>query len=55
MLVGEAALADRRPAEPDLSANGAGTGRELFGALRAAVLGAEAGASSFAGPGPQAG
>jgi phosphogluconate dehydratase len=53
-LVGEAALADRRPVVPDLSGNGAGTGRELFGAFRAAVLGAEEGASSFAGPGPQA-
>ena len=40
-------LAAREPASIDLAANAAGTGRELFGGMRAMVTGAEAGATTF--------
>ncbi|MFN3988380.1 MAG: phosphogluconate dehydratase [Rhodocyclaceae bacterium] len=40
-------LAAREPAGIDLAANAAGTGRELFGGMRAMVTGAEAGATTF--------
>lgn len=47
-LVDADEFARRRPPEIDLSANHHGVGRELFGAFRAAVGGADAGASVFA-------
>ena len=47
VLVTEADWAGRPQAESDLSANMVGMGRELFGALRHRVTGAEQGAMSF--------
>jgi phosphogluconate dehydratase len=44
--IGDAAFAQRAPAEPNLSRNGAGIGRELFASFRAAAGDAEAGAIS---------
>jgi phosphogluconate dehydratase len=46
-LVDEAEWATRLNIEADLSANTHGSGRELFGTMRAAVTGAEHGAMSF--------
>ena len=48
VLVDEVEFAHRRLPEVDLSANHQGVGRELFGAFRSAVAGADAGASVFA-------
>ncbi len=45
LLVDEAELAARQPHIPDLSASRVGTGRELFGALREKLSGAEQGAT----------
>lgn len=45
LLVDEAELANREPFHPDLSAQRVGTGRELFGALREKLSGAEQGAT----------
>jgi phosphogluconate dehydratase len=47
VAVPAAELASRTAAAPDLSANHAGTGRELFGAFRHSVSRADAGASIF--------
>jgi len=47
--VDAAELAARPVPHPDLSAHAEGMGRNLFGAFRAAVTGAEEGASAFAG------
>ncbi|MCS5961370.1 hypothetical protein LNP74_27615 [Klebsiella pneumoniae subsp. pneumoniae] len=41
----EAELAARQPHIPDLSASRVGTGREMFGALREKLSGAEQGAT----------
>ncbi|QJE72019.1 phosphogluconate dehydratase [Aerophototrophica crusticola] len=46
-LVDPAAFAAREVAVPDLTPNGWGMGRDLFGAFRGVVTGAEQGASSF--------
>ncbi|WP_114394471.1 phosphogluconate dehydratase [Oleisolibacter albus] len=51
VLVDAAGFQARPVQHPDLSANGWGTGRNLFAAFRAAVSGAEQGASSFSLPG----
>ncbi|WP_119678097.1 phosphogluconate dehydratase [Indioceanicola profundi] len=48
-LVDPAEFAAREITVPDLTPNGWGMGRNLFGAFRAAVTGAEQGASSFEG------
>jgi phosphogluconate dehydratase len=48
VLVDPAEWAEREPAEADLSGNGFGVGRELFGAFRANVGRADAGAAIFA-------
>lgn len=48
-LVPAAEWAQRTVDTADLSANWAGTGRELFGGFRQAVTGAEQGAMSFGG------
>jgi phosphogluconate dehydratase len=40
-------MAAREPSSPDLTGNRFGTGRDLFGAFRALVGGAEEGASVF--------
>ncbi len=45
-----AELAAREPAQPDLSGNQFGMGRELFGSFRTAVTGAEQGAMTFGLP-----
>ncbi len=45
LLVDEAELAARQPHIPDLSASRVGTGREMFGALREKLSGAEQGAT----------
>ncbi|EPP6257933.1 phosphogluconate dehydratase [Cronobacter sakazakii] len=45
LLVDDAELAQREPHHPDLSAQRVGTGRELFGALRENLSGAEQGAT----------
>ena len=45
LLVDEAELAARQPHIPDLSASRIGTGREMFGALREQLSGAEQGAT----------
>ncbi|ELY6225194.1 phosphogluconate dehydratase [Cronobacter muytjensii] len=45
LLVDDAELARREPYHPDLSAQRVGTGRELFGALREKLSGAEQGAT----------
>ncbi|ELY5904796.1 phosphogluconate dehydratase [Cronobacter sakazakii] len=45
LLVDDAELAQREPHHPDLSAQSVGTGRELFGALRENLSGAEQGAT----------
>ncbi|WP_058912077.1 phosphogluconate dehydratase [Entomohabitans teleogrylli] len=45
LLVDESELAQRTPYHPDLSAERVGTGRELFGALREKLSGAEQGAT----------
>ena len=45
VLVDEAEFAGRAPAEPDLSANASGIGRELFAAFRRTVGPAESGAA----------
>jgi phosphogluconate dehydratase len=45
LLVDEAVLAARTAYHPDLSAERVGTGRELFGALREQLSGAEQGAT----------
>ena len=45
LLVDDAELAARQPHIPDLSASRVGTGRELFGALREKLSGAEQGAT----------
>nr|WP_037433597.1 phosphogluconate dehydratase [Simiduia agarivorans] len=47
LLVDEAVLASRIVAQPDLSGNEAGCGRELFAAFRSQVTGAASGARSF--------
>ena len=47
-LVDEADWAWRTAAEPDLSRNGQGLGRELFANFRAAVTTADAGATAIA-------
>lgn len=47
VLVDEQEWAARLPAQPDLSTNQYGVGRELFNGFRAQVIGAEQGASSF--------
>jgi phosphogluconate dehydratase len=47
LRVPAAELAQRTPPTPDLSANHAGMGRELFGAMRAHAAGAEQGATTF--------
>ncbi|HGM5491016.1 TPA: phosphogluconate dehydratase [Serratia fonticola] len=44
LLVDEAELAQRTPYQPDLSSERFGSGRELFGALRSQLSGAEQGA-----------
>ena len=44
LLVAEAELAQRSPCQPDLSGERHGCGRELFGALRSQLSGAEQGA-----------
>ncbi|VTR19791.1 Dihydroxy-acid dehydratase [Serratia fonticola] len=44
LLVAEAELAQRTPYHPDLSGERNGCGRELFGALRSQLSGAEQGA-----------
>ncbi|MNJ03949.1 Phosphogluconate dehydratase [compost metagenome] len=44
LRVGAAELATRQPYQPDLSAEHTGCGRELFGALRSQLSGAEQGA-----------
>ena len=48
ILVDPAEWAERTPAEADLSGNAFGVGRELFGAFRASVGRADAGAAIFA-------
>jgi phosphogluconate dehydratase len=48
VLVDPAEWAERTPAEADLSGNAFGVGRELFGAFRASVGRADAGAAIFA-------
>jgi len=48
VLVDPAEWAGRTPAEADLSGNHFGVGRELFGAFRASVGRADAGAAIFA-------
>ena len=45
LLVDEAELAQREPYHPDLSPQRVGTGREMFGALRENLSGAEQGAT----------
>ena len=45
LLVDDAELAARQPHIPDLSASRVGTGREMFGALREKLSGAEQGAT----------
>ncbi|NUU68191.1 phosphogluconate dehydratase [Enterobacteriaceae bacterium BIT-l23] len=45
LLVDDSELAERTPEHPDLSAMRVGTGRELFGALREKLSGAEQGAT----------
>lgn len=45
LLVDEAELAQRAPFQPDLSPQRVGTGREMFGALRENLSGAEQGAT----------
>lgn len=47
VLVAADVLAARTPDAPDLSHNRWGTGRSLFGAMRASVIGAELGATTF--------
>lgn len=49
VLIDEAELRQRRPGTPSLNIQQLGFGRELFGALRAAMTGAEEGARSFGG------
>ncbi|MNE67934.1 Phosphogluconate dehydratase [compost metagenome] len=44
LLVDADVLAQRAPSQPDLSAEHVGCGRELFGALRSQLSGAEQGA-----------
>jgi phosphogluconate dehydratase len=53
LLVDEAELAAREPAEKALSENHYGMGRELFAAIRAEVAGAEEGAGIFDLPGKE--
>src|SRR5690606_37026546 len=48
LLVDDAELAARQPHIPDLSASRVGTGREMFGALREKLSGAEQGAICIA-------
>jgi phosphogluconate dehydratase len=47
VLVSAEEMAAREPSSPDLTGNRFGTGRDLFGAFRALVSGAEEGASVF--------
>ncbi|MFM7199320.1 MAG: phosphogluconate dehydratase [Myxococcota bacterium] len=55
VLLDESSLRQRVPGSPSEHAQGVGFGRELFGALRAAMTGAEEGARSFGASVLQAG